>query len=339
MDPNQPASPVTPQPGAQAPQPPVAPEPAPTVPSTGQPVSSPNPAPGSPPAPPTPSGAKKKPLPIKKIIVLVIVLITLGGFGFIAATAIINAPPPPVSGDNLVFEAPGTPTPGPTEHTTEDYPDFKGVDIGADTVSFNKVDESFQIKYHGRVFHEQDTGKYEPREVFPDNVDAYKWYGMVNPPGNLSDKNGEGDKLLSFKAPQLTYKSFVFIMRWDNADGEQYPMYRFHDNQISLLTTFKKDRIFYLPILREFSPGGTFISIDLFRCATAICTSEKPEVLLYHVETGETRNIGRVSDFRWTDEDNIYEYKPYEEGTDDSQIAWRRNDFFVDSKILTPNAN
>lgn len=296
--------------------------PAPPKPRPQQlPTQGASPAPVNTPAPPPPrkSGGKMKFIIIGLVVFLILaivigvaVFISRGGSGNPRATA-------EPSGE-----------PGPKEHEATEFPEFEGVEITDDTVSFNKVNESFRIRYKDQIFHEQDTGKFRPREVFPvEEALTFDWYGLVNPPEDVDD--GE---LFSFRAPP-TYQSFIFIMRWESAQGELYQMHRFHDNKVSLLREFTEDRLFYVPVLDSFSLGGNFVSINLFPCAT--CFDVVPEVLLYEVSTGFVKNLGQVSYFAWGADDKSYEYREYKEGEPDSEVPVRRNEFFSESvQILDP---
>lgn len=220
---------------------------------------------------------------------------------------------------------------GPREHEAQEFPEFQGVEIGEKTVAFNKVDESFQIRHLGKIYHEQDTGEFAPREFVPvEEASKFDWYGLVNPPESAINDGA----LTSFKAP-LTYQSFMFIMRWDDIEGERYYMYRFHDNKVTLLREFTKERLFYYPVIDSFSLGGNFASIKLFTCST--CVDETPEVLLYEISTGHVKNLGQVSHFAWGNDDKSYEYKEYREGVDPVSLPLRKNEFFSDSvNILDP---
>lgn len=318
-----PPTPVQPQtnPVAQVPQAaapkPVTPAPNPSV----QPTASP---PTIPPPPP------KKGFPIKIVVIIAIVFILIFA-GIFAVILLSGGQPEEQVVDNQVFAPSPTPEVGPREHTAEDYSEFNGVPIDEGTVAFNKVDESFRIRYFDQIYHEQDSGSFQPREVFPETADDFDWYGLVDTPDDVVGQ----PQLFSFKAPP-TYRSFVFIMRWDDEAGEKFEMYRFHDNQVTKLEEFRKDRSFYVPVLDNFSLGGNFVSINIFSCTT--CFDEEPEILLYHIPSGESRNIGRVSYFAWGDDDNAYEYKEYKEGVDPDKVPLRKNEFFVEStNILNPN--
>jgi len=330
MDPNQqqsmPTVPAPPTPtqdnlpqghaaGAQPPavpqiQPPVQ-EPAPQVTDT---------IPQDPPAPEKANGKMK---------LIVIVLIVLAVLGIVIAI-IMFLLSSGNSNSTKKIDIEKQSEVGPRDHEAQEFPEFQGVEVADTTVAFNKVDESFRIRYLGKIFHEQDTGEFSPREVFPETADDFTWYGLVDKPEDTLNDGG----LFSFKAPD-TYQSFMFIMRWDDESGERYQMYRFNDNQVSLLREFTKERLFYVPIIDGYSLGGNFASIKLFTCPT--CTEESPEILLYHITTGDTKNIGQVSYFAWGDDDSSYEYKEYKEGVDPETVTLRKNEFFGESiDILDP---
>lgn len=317
MDPNNQTSPQVPQMPAPNLTMPPAPNPAQNVPmAEPTPLAQPTPvaAPSMPVMPPPPA---KKGGGLKFVIIGLVVVLVLS---LVIGAVVILMPQGTTdkTGEETKDEGPGA-----REHEAQEYPDFVGVEIGEDTVAFNKVDESFRIRYKEQIFHEQDTGEFTPREVFPETKDDFKWYGLVDAPDS---------KLFSFKAP-VTYQSFIFIMR-SNTE-EKYTMYRFQNNQLSLLSEFTKDRVFYAPIIDDFSLGGNFVSIKLFTCPT--CTDGTPEVLLYHIETGETKNLGQVSHFAWGKDDASYEYKEYKEGVDPDTQVLRKNEFFVESvDILDP---
>lgn len=333
----------------QTQQKPVAPPPSPQSPSqpatnsqpqqnsniTNTPASAPSQTAAQPQQPqtaPPPPPPPKRGFPLK-IVLIIAAIFAILSVGIIAVALLSGGDDnqQPVVNNNQVFAPSPTPQAGPREHVAEEYPDFQGIPVGENTVAFNKVDESFRIKYMGQIFHEQDTGSFLPREVFPENADQFQWYGLVETP---DDVVGE-PKLFSFKAPP-TYRSFIFIMKWDREDGERYEMYRFQDNQVTKIEEFTKDRNFYVPIIDDFSLGGNFVSINIFSCPT--CYDEEPEILLYHLPSGESRNIGRVSYFAWGDDDNAYEYKEYKAGVDPDTVPLRKNEFFVEStNILNPN--
>lgn len=321
VQPGQPQQAAAPVQQSSQPMPPVAQ-------AVGQAVQPSQPQQTPPQAPPPPP---KRKLPMKLIIGVAVVFIII--FVSIIAFTFLSTPPAEEQVDttDLVFAPEATPAAGPDEHTNQEYPEFSGVEIGTNTVQFNKVNDSFQIKYKDVIYHEQDTGSFVPRVVTTQKfeaIDDFPWYGMVDAPKDLVDPDGAGDQLFSFKAPP-TYRSFVFIMRWDRPSGEVYEMYRFHDDGITKLDEFTKTRTFYVPKLHEFSLGGNFISINIFSCPT--CTDEEPEVLLYHIPSGETKSIGRVSYFAWGQDDNAYEYKEYRPGVDSDLLPILKNEFFVES--------
>ena len=261
----------------------------------------------------------KRKLPIRKALVVVVLLVIIAGGALLAS--------------QFIGRDPGDVTPGAEEHTFEEFPDFSGIPINENTVSFAKVDNKFCLRYKGHIYLEQNSGEYEVREVESEDPDQYPWYGLVDAPEDLVVSDGEGDRLFSFKATPSN-KSFVFIMQWENQNGEQYHMFRFNNNEFSNLRVFNQsaDGLFYAPKLNEFSLGGNFVNIHMFPCA--ICTSQVPETLLYYIPTGETKDIGQVSYFSWGEDDNTYEYKDYEQGISPDELPLRRNEFFEESVDL-----
>ncbi len=179
---------------------------------------------------------------------------------------------------------------------------------------------------------EQNSGSYEVREVESDNPDQYPWYGLVDAPEGLLNIDGSGDEVFSFKGTPSN-KSFSFVMHWNTGEEDAYYMYRFNNNELSQLRVFtREDGLFFVPKLNEFSFGGNFVNIHLFPCPS--CTDQVPETLLYYIPTGEVKEIGRVSQFSWGEDDNTYEYKEYQEGVDPDSLPLRRNEFFEESVDL-----
>jgi hypothetical protein len=216
----------------------------------------------------------------------------------------------------------------------EEFPDFPGIPIGENTVSFVKADGKFCLLYKGVVYLPQDSGSLIPkREEATEEMLAFPWIGLVDAPADLpSSKTGE---VFSFKASPSN-NSFVFIMRWLGSEDERYHMYRFFNNNLSELRIFTQaDGLFYAPKLSLFSLGGNFLNLSMFRCAD--CLTEQPESLLYYIPTGDIRNIGKVSFFEWSQDDNVYSYKEYKEGTGPAKLPLRTNEFFEQSEeLLTP---
>jgi len=240
----------------------------------------------------------------------------------------------------MQYKQPASPTPEPTPQEAglvfEEYPDFPGITINENTVSFLKLDGKFCLRYKGKIYFPQDTGTLVPRfKTENAEMAAFPWIGLVDAPDNLLINGGPGDEVLSFEESPSN-KSFVFIMRWNTEEGEEYRMFRFSNNSISELRVFtQKDGLYFVPRINTFSPGGNFLNLSLFRCAE--CITEQPETLLYYIPTGEDRNIGKVSYFKWGEDDNVYEYKEYEEGVDPADQPLRTNEFFERSiDLLSP---
>lgn len=213
------------------------------------------------------------------------------------------------------------------KYTFEYFPSFQGVPINENTISFSKVDGKFCLRYKGLIYTPQDTGSLDPK-VKQENEETreFPWYGLVDAPANLISESGPGDVIFSFK-DSPSRRSFVFITRWQTESGERYHMYRFHNDSFSELRVFSRAAgVFWVPKVTQFSLGGNFLNIGLFRCAT--CLNEVPETLLYFVPTGEIKNIGQTSYFEWGADDNEYQYKPYVEGVDPADLPMRRNEFF-----------
>lgn len=214
-----------------------------------------------------------------------------------------------------------------TTHTFDDFPDFTGIPITDNTISFLKVDNKFCLLYKGIVYFPQDTGSLTPRTKKEDSeIQGFPWKGLLET---------QDDEIYSF-ASSPSNKSFVFITRGAAKDGDEYRMYRFINNSISELKVFKpSDGTVYVPKIFKFSPGGNFLNLSMFTCAD--CLSERPDTLLYYIPTGDTRNIGQVSEFNWTDDDNVYQYKLHKEGVDPKTVPLQTNEFFAKSvDLLNP---
>lgn len=240
----------------------------------------------------------------------------------------------------ILLNKPSIPTPQPSpikkELVFEEYPEFPGIPINENTVSFLKLDGKFCLRYKGKIYIPQDTGSLVPR-FKTENAEManYPWIGLVDAPADLLVNGGPGDTVLSFEESPSN-KSFVFIMSWKTEEGEKYRMFRFNNNSFSELRVFtQKDGLYYVPRINMFSLGGNFLNLSLFRCSD--CITEQPETLLYYIPTGEDRNIGKVSYFKWGEDDNVYEYKEYEEGVDPADQLLRTNEFFERSiDLLSP---
>ena len=193
-----------------------------------------------------------------------------------------------------------TETPNPEAHVFEEYPDFPGIPINENTISFTKADGKFCLLYKGLVYLPQETGSLEPRikEATPEMLE-FPWIGLVDSPEDIVLFGGPGDEIISFKESPSN-RSFVFIVNWTYEEGERFHMFRFNNNNLSELRVFEEpvDGLFHTPIVSIFSPGGNFLNLSMFRCPNCL-DEEHPETLLYYIPTAETRNIGKVSQFAW----------------------------------------
>lgn len=269
------------------------------------------------PIPNPPPGPKKRGLP-KVLLVVVLAIIALGGPAYLLLGR--NKP--------AVTEPEFDPY---TEHVFEEFPDFPGIPISENTISFVKSDGKFCILYKGVVYLPQDSGVLIPKkEEATAEMLAFPWIGLVDAPNDLVP--GGADEVFSFK-DSPSNNSFVFIMRWQTQEGERYHMYRFFNNNFSELKVFTRDDgLHYVPKLNIFSLGGNFLNLSMFTCAN--CLTEQPETVLYYIPTGDTRNIGKVSFFEWSEDDNVYKYKEYEEGVNPDDLPLRTNEFFETSEEL-----
>lgn len=216
-------------------------------------------------------------------------------------------------------------------HVFEEYPNFPGIPIKENTISFLKADGKFCLLYKGIVYLPQDSDSFIPKAMdLTEEMKAYPWIGLVDAPDNLVAEGGPGDAIFSFKETPSN-RSFVFIVRWDTSEGENYHVFRFNNNNFSELRVFntQKDGLYYAPKLHSFSPGGNYLNLNMFRCPG--CLNDVPETLLYYIPTGDDRDLGQVSYFKWREDDNTYEYKDYEEGVDPANLPLRVNEFFEDS--------
>ncbi len=249
---------------------------------------------------------------------LVVVILFVIGLGTLAFLFLKNQP--------QVAQPQAT----PFKHTFEEYPDFSGIPINENTISFVKADGKFCLLYGGVVYLPQDSGVFVPKsETATEEMLAFPWIGLVDAPAELSVGV---DEVFSFKDSPGN-NSFVFIMRWQSSAGERYHMYRFFNNKFSELKVFTSaDGLYHVPKLNIFSLGGNFLNLSMFRCVG--CLTEQPETTLYYIPTGDTRNIGKVSFFEWTEDDNVYRYKPYEEGISPEEVPLRTNEFFTESEEL-----
>lgn len=261
----------------------------------------------------------KRPKIPKPLLAVILIIFLLGAASF----ALIRG---------RVLPAPGTEPGSSKQHVFEEFPNFPGIPINERTVSFVKADGKFCLLYKGVVYLPQDSGALVPKsKEETEEMASFPWIGLVDAPADV----GEIDQVFSFK-DSPSNNSFVFIMRWGTARNERYHMYRFYNNKFSQLKIFsQEDGLYYVPKLNLFSLGGNFLNLSMFRCPD--CLSEQPETLLYYIPTGETRNIGKVVFFEWTEDDNVYRYKPFEEGVDPAQTILRTNEFFTESQeLLTP---
>lgn len=260
----------------------------------------------------------------KKLLILVL-LIVLAGVGIVLFNKTKNTMPDMPQEEEQVAPV------------FEEYPDFSGIPINETTVSFLKADGKFCLLYKGIIYTPQDSGSFLPKaKDLTAEMEAFPWIGLVDAPNNLVSDGGAGDAVFSFKETPSN-RSFVFIMRWDTVDGEQYHMFRFNNNTFSELRVFNQDQdgLYYSPRLHSFSPGGNYVALNMFRCPG--CLSEVPETQLYYIPSKDVRDLGQVSYFNWREDDNTYEYKDYEEGVDPANMPLLVNEFFEDSvNLLTP---
>lgn len=201
-----------------------------------------------------------------------------------------------------------------------------GIVVKSNTVSFASVGDKIILRYKGKFFEESKTAFEDPTEIKLGNEDSYSWYGLVDAPSYLEEqirqRNGAGyNEIFSFKIfPDK--KRFVFVMRWDNYSpdpmkaGLELPVYLYDPSKdpdkSTKILSFKdpSDQKYNFPKIDQVSIDGKYISFNMFGCWN--CGGHQPEKLLYQVDKGISKRIGKMIYFKWLESGN-YEYKEYKE--------------------------
>src|SRR3989344_1359031 len=261
--------------------------------------------------------------PIKIFFISVVALALLGG-GVYASISLLNN-----SGEREEELAPTT-----EEHVSTQYPNFPGIPVGQNTISFVKADGKFCILYNNKIYLPQDTGSFVPKVMSAAGMENFPWIGLVDVPEDITREVQTANEIFSFKASPRN-ESFIFVTRWTTAEGtEEYNVYRFN-NDISKLMMFTYDfGLYFVPKVDTFSPGGNFVKFAMFQ--SPFIRDPLPETQLMYIPTKELRYLGLVTDFEWK-EDGVYEYKPFNENLDASETPLRRNEFFEDSVDILPS--
>lgn len=240
---------------------------------------------------------------------IIFVLLVIGGSGFFfgVQTTLNNLPTPTPT---------NTPTPTVTNTPTPTIvvPTDTGIPIGANTVSFTRVDGKLYLRYKGHLYSQEAANKNDYTLTQLPNPDAYQWYGLVDAPQIPADALAF-DEVFDFKLLPNKY-DFIFIMRWPtNATTIDYRVFYYDSyKEGNKVTNFFNTSVnpdtkgYQIPRLYEITSDGKYIAFNMFSCWN--CGGHQPEVLLFDRETKETKNIGKVSYFKWRTKSD-YEYKEY----------------------------
>lgn len=240
---------------------------------------------------------------------IIFILLIIGGSGFFfGGQYAVNNLPTPTPTATITPTVTNTPTP------TTILPIDAGIPIEANTVSFTRSNGNVYLRYKGHIYSEEAANKNDYTLTKLPNPDAYQWYGLINAPQIPTDAI-DLDELFDFKVmPNKT--NFSFIMRWpQNMTTIDYKVFYYNayasGNKVTNLfnkTDDTKQKNYDIPRLYEISNNNVDVAFNMYPCWD--CGTNKPEVMLFNIETKQTKTIGKVSYFNWRTK-NDYEYKEY----------------------------
>lgn len=193
------------------------------------------------------------------------------------------------------------------------------IPISENTVSYTYSGNTLYMRYKGFVYDETSAEQGDSSLTKIENPDQLTWYGLVNPPANLSDRDGFNELFMFKKSP--VDKSFIFIMRWPvivdvNSDSNfsvyHYDVTKNTDrlSKISLFATAPVSDGYSVPRLNTISADGKYVSFKLYGCWN--CGGHQPQTLLYKLTEAKAKNIGKTSFFEWGN-NGAYSYKEFKE--------------------------
>jgi hypothetical protein len=229
--------------------------------------------------------------------IFVVLILAVGGYLFIQSRNVATVP-----------EA--VPTPTIAEMNVTSSPTVlnkdSGINLGAQTVSFARLNDEIIIQYKNKYFKESATSTLV-EEAQGENVEGLTWYGIANPPvGEIFF-----DEVFSLRKITNTQKFFL-VMRWQNGnpDNDDFSIFSYNPAKTPSIekVSYYEEGEQNVPQLDKVSTDGSRISALLFSCWN--CGGHAPETLLINTETLAVKRIGKVIDFVWTDTGS-YTYKEY----------------------------
>lgn len=190
--------------------------------------------------------------------------------------------------------------------------------IEDNVVFIGRLNNKILLRYNGEVYSPPD---YNPHELTIEEVDqnSVNWLKVIDGPVNPQGYN-EPFSLGVFPNNQKA----AFVMRWSRGDEDpefvsDYAHYRVFvydfitqkTKEISEMNKSENPREgYFIPIIDQISNDGRFISFNMHACWNCDGGGH-PETLLYSLDLGKIKRIGRVLEFEWND-GSSYQYKEYE---------------------------
>lgn len=266
----------------------------------------------------TPQSEKKEkpalrfPINIKTLFLfggIILSLLLIGGSGFfLGGQYAVNNLPTPTPTATITPTVTNTPTP------TTFLPIDAGIPIEADTVSFTRSNGNVYLRYKDHIYSEESANKNDYTLTKLSNPDAYQWYGLINAP-QIPASAVDLDELFDFKI-MPNKSNFIFIMRWPRSKTIidykvfSYDAYASGNKVTNLFNKINntKDKNYNIPRLYKISNNNKDVAFNMYSCWN--CETSQPEVMLFNIDTKQTKTIGKVSYFSWRTK-NDYEYKEY----------------------------
>lgn len=206
------------------------------------------------------------------------------------------------------------PSSEPTVQKGESFQDA-GIPIKDTTVSFARVSGKTYLRYKGKIYGQDQ--QYTPEEIKLANENQYTWYGLLDIPVNTAGF----DEVFSFKILPNN-RDFVFVVRYDVPTApdkfkQEIKAYYYNTSEsvdkLTLLFSgvspdLQNQNAYNYAKIDQISSSGKYVSFQMFGCWN--CGGHQPEQMVYNLETKASKNIGKVSYFKWTTNGN-YEYKEY----------------------------
>lgn len=185
-------------------------------------------------------------------------------------------------------------------------------DLGYQIINGNVI-----LKYRDQYFSESID--YPPIKLQSSNVNVVN-NELICIMDTPKDVEAMYDELFSFKVFPDKQK-FVYVMRWSLQEVEEnrvnlflpvfiYDISSKKNRQILSFRPYTsgQEKVYSFPHVESISSDNKHIAFTMHGCWD--CGGHQPETLLYSVNEGQTRNIGKVIDFKWL-KSGVYQYKDY----------------------------